>query len=227
VVRCAVADMRIVAVENLVIPEVKVVRYARFSDARGYFSETFRRGIVDSHPALEFLRDVQLPQTNESFSRAGVIRGLHFQWGPPMGKFIRTVHGRMVDIFLDVRLGSPTFGKVAMYEMASPVDQPYGEWIWVPPGFAHGNFFSADTHIQYMCTEEWKPGSEGGVSPLAPDLDWSLCDPALRAEFDALVAAGPVIADKDRNAPSLSEWQGDPRAQNFIYAELVGQASTR
>lgn len=219
--------MKILAVENLVMPDVKVVRFARFADARGYFSETFRRGIADSHPDLEFLRDIRLPQTNESFSRARVIRGLHFQWGPPMGKFIRTVHGRMVDIFLDVRLGSPTFGKIAMYEMASPVDRPYGEWIWVPPGFAHGNFFSTDTHIQYMCTEEWKPGSEGGVSPLAPDFDWSLCDPALRAEFEALVGSGAVIADKDRNAPSLSDWKSDPRAQNFIYAELVGQASTR
>jgi dTDP-4-dehydrorhamnose 3,5-epimerase len=219
--------MKIVSVDSLTIRDVKVIRFARFPDSRGYFSETFRRGIADSHPGLEFLRGVTLPQTNESFSRAGVMRGLHFQWGPPMGKLIRTVHGRMVDIFLDVRIGSPTFGRIAMYEMAAPADRNYSEWIWVPAGFAHGNFFSADTHIQYMCTEEWKPGCEGGVSPLATDFDWSQCDPALHAEFDALVASGPLIADKDRHAPSLSEWTEDPRSRNFVYAELVDQTSTR
>lgn len=209
--------MRIVAVESLTLPEVKVVRFARFADNRGYFTELFRRSDIDAHPELGFLRGLELPQVNESWSRTGTVRGLHFQWNPYMGKLVRTAHGHMVDIFADIRLGSPTFGRVAMHDMPSRVDAATADWIWVPPGFAHGNYFLMDSHIEYFCSGEYSPGCEAGLSPLADDFDWSLCDPSLRATFESLVAAAPIISDKDRQGLSLGAWQQDPRSGNFVY----------
>jgi dTDP-4-dehydrorhamnose 3,5-epimerase len=209
--------MKILSVQSLAIPEVKVVRFARFADQRGYFTEPFRRSDVDAHPELAFLRGVPLPQVNESWSRRGTIRGLHFQWNPYMGKLVRTVHGHMVDIVLDIRLDSPTFGHIAMHEMPAAAGDPSGAWIWVPPGFAHGNYFPADSHIEYFCSGEYSPGCEAGLSPLAADFDWSLCDPALKARFDALAADRPIMSDKDMQGLSLSAWRQDERSRNFAY----------
>lgn len=215
--------MQILSVTALAIPDVRVVRFARFADHRGYFTEPFRRSDFDTHPDLAFLRGVEWPQGNESYSRAGVVRGMHFQWEPYQGKLLRTLHGRMVDMFLDIRLGSPTYGQAAMYDMPSVPDQAYGEWIWVPPGFAHGNFFPVESRIEYLCTGEYSPGCEGAVSPLAGDIDWSHADPGLKAEFDGIIARGPLMSDKDRLAPTLAEWQADERSRYFPYERLAGR----
>lgn len=210
--------MKILSVSSLAMPEVKVVRFARFADARGYFTEPFRRSDIDTHPDLGFLRGVALPQMNESWSRAGVIRGLHFQWNPYMGKLVRTISGRMVDLFLDIRLGSPTFGRIAAYDLTAADDGPHGEWIWVPPGFAHGNYFTEASRIEYLCSGEYSPGCEAGLSPLAPDLDWSACDPALRREFETL-APDAILSEKDRAGLSLAAWQADERSRHFVYGQ--------
>jgi len=211
--------MKILSVTSLVLPDVKVIRFGRFADARGYFTEPFRRSDFDSHADLGFLKDVALPQINESWSRPGVVRGLHFQWNPFMGKLVRTVSGRMVDLFLDIRLGSPTFGRIAAYDMPADDEAPHSEWIWVPPGFAHGNFFSVASRIEYLCSGEYSQGCEAGISPLAPDLDWSACAPALKHEFDALIATGAIISEKDTSGVSLGAWQADSRARNFVYGQ--------
>ena len=147
-------------------PAIKVIRFARFMDMRGYFTESFRKS--DFASQLAFMKDVQFVQFNESFSRRNVVRGMHFQWNPFMGKLVRTVHGRMVDLFLDIRKGSPTYGKAAACDMPSSPDNDYAEWIWIPPGFAHGNYFTEDTTIEYICSGEYSPGCEAGISPLAP-----------------------------------------------------------
>lgn len=212
--------MKIVDVRSLPIPDVRIVRFERFRDHRGYFTEPYRRSDVESNPGTGFLAGLTFPQTNESYSRAGVIRGLHFQWNPFMGKLVRTVSGRMIDLALDIRLDSPTFGRILAYDMPSSPHADFADWIWVPPGFAHGNLFPEDTIIEYFCTGEYSPGCEAAVSPLAADLDWSLCEPHLRGEFDAMVEGAPTITDKDRNAGSLSDWQRDPRSTNFRYSEL-------
>jgi dTDP-4-dehydrorhamnose 3,5-epimerase len=209
--------MKILSVNTLAIPDVKIIRFGRFSDHRGYFTEPFRRSDVDGHSELAFLHGIAFPQTNESWSRAGTVRGLHFQWNPFMGKLVRTVHGHMVDIFLDIRLGSPTFGKVAMHDMPASNDLAEGSWIWVPPGFAHGNYYPRESHIEYFCSGEYSAGCEAAISPFSPDLDWSLCDPALKQQFDATVAGGAIVSDKDKQAPHLAQWQADQRAQNFEY----------
>lgn len=211
--------MKILSVTPLALPDVKVIRFARFGDARGYFAEPFRRSDFDAHPDTAFLRGVPLPQMNESWSRAGVVRGLHFQWNPFMGKLIRTINGRMVDIFMDIRLESPTFGTAAMHDMPSSSGDDFAEWIWVPPGFAHGNFFPVESRIEYLCSGEYSPGCEGAVTPLASDIDWSPCDPALKSEFDGLLAAGPLMSDKDRVAPDLATWKADERSRHFVYGQ--------
>jgi dTDP-4-dehydrorhamnose 3,5-epimerase len=136
-----------------------------------------------------------------------------------MGKLVRTIHGHMVDIFVDIRLGSPTAGKIAMHDMPGASDASEGAWIWVPPGFAHGNYFPRESHIEYFCTGEYSPGCEAGLSPLSSDFDWSLCDPALKQSFDALVAAGALMSDKDKEGLSLTAWQQDERAQQFVYGQ--------
>jgi dTDP-4-dehydrorhamnose 3,5-epimerase-like enzyme len=87
----------------------------------------------------------------------------------------------------------------------------------VPPGFAHGNYFPAESTIEYYCGGEYNQGGEAGISPLSPDIDWSLCDGALKDRFDAIAASGAVISDKDRDAPSLGSWLADARSDHFRY----------
>jgi dTDP-4-dehydrorhamnose 3,5-epimerase len=127
----------------------------------------------------------------------------------------------MVDIVLDIRKGSPTLGKVLTYDM--PVDPAADsqEWIWVPPGFAHGNVFSTDTVIEYFCSGEYSQGCEAGISPFAPDLDWSLCEPALKELFDGIAAGTTLVTDKDRNGLTLAQWLGDERSNNFTFQDLA------
>jgi dTDP-4-dehydrorhamnose 3,5-epimerase len=167
-----------------------------------------------------FMRGVRFLQANESYSRAGTVRGLHFQWNPYMGKLVRTIRGHMIDVVLDIRKGSPTYGKIIAYDMPVQGDEDFAEWIWVPPGFAHGNTFPMDTVIEYYCSGEYSPGCEAGLSPLADDLDWSLCAPKLRDQFQAIVRSTRLISDKDRDGLSLAQWTADERSENFIYDDL-------
>jgi dTDP-4-dehydrorhamnose 3,5-epimerase len=210
----------ILEVRELAIPEIKVIRFARRADHRGYFSEQYRFSDFESGPDTPFMRGVRFPQANESFSRAGTVRGLHFQWNPFMGKLVRTIRGHMIDVVLDIRKGSPTFGKIIAHDMPVQGDEEFAEWIWVPPGFAHGNTFSADTVIEYLCSGEYSPGNEAGVSPIADDLDWSLCEPALADQFQTIAGSTTLMTDKDRNSVSVAGWASDPRSENFLYDEL-------
>lgn len=211
--------MKVVEVKTLSIEAVKVIRFARFCDHRGYFTEQYRKSDFEENAAMAFMRRVEFVQANESYSKKGTVRGLHFQWNPYMGKLVRTLSGRMVDMVLDIRKGSPTFGKIICYDMPAAYDKDYSEWIWVPPGFAHGNFFVEDTMIEYFCSGQYSPGCEAGISPLAPDIDWSLCNVQLRKMFDRIVPSTNLITDKDKNSFSVSEWKIDKRSENFIYGK--------
>jgi dTDP-4-dehydrorhamnose 3,5-epimerase len=210
--------MKIVSVRELAIPDIKVIRFARFLDHRGYFTEPYRHSDFNAANVPASLRGLRFVQTNESFSRAGAIRGLHFQWNPFMGKLVRTVRGRMVDLVLDIRKGSPTYGRIIAHDMPCNAAEDSGEWIWVPPGFAHGNFFPEDSQIEYFCTGEYSPGCEAGLSPLAADLDWTLCEPDLKRQFDALLAGNPLISAKDQNGLTLTTWTADERSSHFLYS---------
>lgn len=215
--------MKILSVKTLALPEVKVIQFALFKDHRGYFTEPFRKSDFIAHPDLPFSHTGDFVQQNESFSKSDTLRGLHFQWNPYVGKLVRTLFGHMVDIVMDIRLGSPNFGKVILYDMPRTVsaDAESSEWIWVPAGFAHGNIFTEPTAIEYFCTGEHSPGYEAGISPLSADLDWSLADPALKAVFDTVVASKELlISNKDRAAPSLKDWEADARSSNFVYGKI-------
>lgn len=212
--------MKITEVRALPIDAVKVITFARFRDQRGYFTEHYRRSDVQDHAELGFLRDVAFVQCNESFSRKGTLRGLHFQWNPFMGKLVRTISGRMLDIVLDIRKGSATLGKALLYDMPHDPEAEGQEWIWVPPGFAHGNIFPEDTTIEYLCSGEYSQGCEAGISPFAPDIDWSLCDPQLKVAFDRLASATALVTEKDRTGFDLAGWLRDDRSENFTLAKL-------
>jgi dTDP-4-dehydrorhamnose 3,5-epimerase len=212
--------MKLLEVEQLPIEAVKVIRLARFCDHRGYFTEHYRKSDFTNHPDMNFMKGVEFVQCNESYSKKGTVRGLHFQWNPYIGKLVRTVVGRMVDMVLDIRKGSPTFGKIILYDMPADNKTDYSEWIWVPPGFAHGNFFPEDTIIEYFCSGEYSPGCEAGISPLTQDIDWSLCNKGLKKLYDKIVPTTSLITDKDKNGFSVNGWKNDERSNNFIYGEL-------
>ena len=212
--------VKIVDVIPLAIPEIKVIRFARFPDQRGYFTELYRRGDFEAGEATPFMRGVRFVQANESFSRAGTVRGLHFQWNPCMGKLVRTIRGHMIDVVLDIRKGSPTYGKIIAHDMPAQGDETVAEWIWVPAGFAHGNTFPAETVIEYFCSGEYSPGNEAGISPVADDLDWSLCDPFLADQFQSIARSTVLMSDKDRDGLSVGAWTADERSGNFVYDDL-------
>ena len=213
--------MKIIETKSLAIEAIKVIKFARFRDQRGYFTEHYRKSDFTLHPQMTFMNGVQFVQCNESFSRKGTLRGLHFQWNPYMGKMVRTISGRMLDIVLDIRKGSPTLGKALLYDMPGNPESEAQEWIWVPPGFAHGNIFSEDTTIEYLCSGEYSQGCESGISPYASDIDWSVCDPALKRAFDTIASSTKLVTDKDRNGLSLQAWLADERSNTFTMQALA------
>jgi dTDP-4-dehydrorhamnose 3,5-epimerase len=211
--------MKILGTKSLEIPDVFIIRFGKFPDNRGYFTEPYRQSDFENHPDMSFINGIRFVQQNESYSKKNVLRGLHFQWNPYMGKLVRTIHGHMIDIFCDIRKGSPTYGKVVMYDMPMSPDGEFCEWIWIPPGFAHGNIFLQETTIEYLCSGEYSQGNEAAISPLSADLDWSLCDNRLLGYLSSLKGA-LIISEKDRSGLSLEFWTNDPRSDNFIYGKL-------
>ncbi len=157
------------AIEGLLIIQPKV-----FGDDRGYFFESFR---------LDRLRengvDLNFVQDNESMSGKGIVRGLHFQ-NPPFaqGKLVRVIKGKVLDVAVDIRKNSPTYGKwhsIILSEKNKTI-------FWIPPGFAHGfHSLEDETLFQYKCTNYYNKESEGSVLWNDPDLniDWGINKPSL------------------------------------------------
>ena len=209
--------MNIEEVKNLALTGVKSIRYKRFVDHRGYFTETMRKSDLDVIENGSIFKQVNFVQSNESFSKKGVVRGLHFQWDPYMGKLIRTIEGRMVDMVMDIRKGSKNFGQIILFDMPSNRDDDFGTWLWVPVGFAHGNFFTEDSIIEYYCTGSYNPQGEAGISPLSEDIDWSLCDKSLLDEFIKITQSDKLLmSDKDKEGHSLETWSQMPESDKFI-----------
>lgn len=175
--------------ERQSIPDVILVRPKKFGDHRGFFSETFRADRYD---------EAGIPgpfvQDNHSLSAdVGTLRGLHFQIAPSaQGKLVRCTAGRILDVAVDIRVGSPTFGQHVSAELTAEG----GEQFWVPVGFAHAFVTLApDTEVQYKVTAYYNPDADRGLAWDDPDLgiDWGLGEKA------------PVLSDKDRKHPRLSE----------------------
>ena len=212
--------MKIIKFTSLAISDVKVICYRRFTDKRGFFTETVRES--DLFPLLfdKSRKDLHFVQVNESYSKKGTIRGLHFQWNPYMGKLVRIVSGNMIDFALDIRIGSPTLGKIIAHHLTTSEKQTAGEWVWIPPGFAHGGYFLNDSIIEYLCTGEHNPSNEVGISFFSKSINWSLLDKEIYDLVPHSLSPSHLISDKDKKNISLEKWLKDTRSKNFMYGNV-------
>ncbi len=179
-------------VERLAIPDVILVTPAKFGDARGFFSETFNaRRFAEAGIALPFVQD------NQSLSeRAGTVRGLHCQVAPNVqGKLVRVVKGSIWDVAVDIRRGSPTYGR----HVAATLSAENWAQLWVPGGFLHG-FCTLEpgTEVIYKVTADYDPAAERGVI-------WN--DPALALPWP-VPPEGPTLSGKDEKLPGFAASEG-------------------
>lgn len=173
-------------VQELALPEVRLIRPQKFSDERGSFIETWSRERYAAVAGIES----DFVQDNVSWSARHVLRGLHFQYPRGQGKLVSVLQGRVFDVAVDVRGDSPTFG---MW-VAHVLDAVTGEQIWIPEGFAHGFVvLSREAVFSYKCTEYYTPSSER-------TLRWD--DPHLAIDWPV---GAPILSDKDRGAPALGD----------------------
>lgn len=159
----------------------------KFGDARGWFMETFNAERFREHglPA-EFVQD------NHSYSRKGVVRGLHYQLEQPQGKLVRCTRGAIFDVAVDIRRGSRSFGRWTGAELS----EENRHMLWIPPGFAHGfSVLSEDAEVLYKCTTLWHPQSDRSIAWNDPDLaiDWPVSP------------ADATLSDKDKVLPQLKD----------------------
>jgi dTDP-4-dehydrorhamnose 3,5-epimerase len=171
------------------IPDVKIITPVRHGDARGFFSEIFREDVLAQHGI-----DIRFVQENHSYSAAkGVLRGLHFQ-APPMAqaKLVRVAVGAILDVAVDIRIGSPSYGRHVAVELRADL----GNQLFVPEGFAHGFCtLMPDTQVLYKVNRYYSAEHDGGIL-------WN--DPALGIAWP--VAPGDaVLSDKDRRQPRLAD----------------------
>jgi len=169
--------MTILEVKELDIPGVKVIKFEKKKDFRGYFSETFN--VNDIKQECSFLNDFSFIQANESFSFANTFRGLHIQQN--MGKLVRLVYGKIVDFALDLRNESGCYKKIIGYDLQSTCD--YSEWIWLPTGVAHGMWLKENSMVEYFCTDVYNPKLQFCVSVFSDVIDWNICDKNIYNDF--------------------------------------------
>ena len=175
--------MEIISTE---IPDVLIIKPQVFADERGYFFESFNREKMRAAGT-----DLDFVQDNESKSSKGVLRGLHFQKPPfSQGKLVRVVQGAVLDVAVDLRQSSPTYGKWVGVELTAK-----NKWMcWIPSGFAHGFLtLEDDTVFFYKCTNVYNKESEGCVR-------WN--DPELGINWGN---SNPILSPKDVEAPLFSE----------------------
>jgi len=172
-----------------------------FRDERGYFLEAFR---ADRFGELGL--PTAFAQENHSYSRQGVLRGLHFQWEPPMGKLMRVTRGTAFLVAVDLRLGSPTLGKWCGIEASAENRRQ----VWAPASFARGFLaLSAEVEVQYLCTGIYNSGAESGIR-------WD--DPDIGIQWPAQPS---LVSEKDRKAQTLREWLQSAPARHFTWAEAA------
>jgi len=212
--------MLITDVKSLSIKEVKIVEFKKFIDARGCFTETYREDDFYGIDEMEFIRKYEFLQFNETFSRSNTFRGLHFQWSPFMGKLIRCISGQIIDLALDIRKDSKTFKKIVAYELRGNPDLTHSEWMWVPPGFAHGVLILEDSYMQYLCTGTYNPNCEVAISPISEDIDWSICDKDLKEKIDKSFESDILIKERDLKGITLKSWSRNKNSERFLNLEV-------
>jgi dTDP-4-dehydrorhamnose 3,5-epimerase len=185
--------------ESQKLSEVIVFVPEVLGDSRGFFMETFR---------ADQFREMGLPsefvQDNHSRSGKGVLRGLHFQWDPPMAKLMRVTSGAAFLVAVDIRKGSPTLGSWFGLEVTAESKKQ----IWAPHGFARGFCALTDgCEVQYKCTGIYNPEGEGGIH---------FADPEIGIQWPIDVRDAKT-SEKDRNAPRLADWLASPLSNNIPY----------
>ena len=170
------------------IPEVVLVRPRVFRDARGYFFESYNKKVFD-----EALGPLEFVQDNQSRSVYGVVRGLHYQKGEAsQAKLVHVISGTVLDVAVDLRRGSPTFGRHVAVELSAES----GLMLFIPRGFAHGfSVLSEEAVFQYKCDNPYNPAAEGAVA-------WD--DPALGIDW-RIPREAVILSEKDRRHPRLAD----------------------
>jgi dTDP-4-dehydrorhamnose 3,5-epimerase len=182
-------------IETTHFDKVMVVVPDVFQDLRGYFAEVYR---ADAFKRLGLPQG--FVQINQSGSKKNVIRGLHFQWDPPMGKLMRVVQGSAFLVAVDLRKDSATFGKWFGIEVSAEDRKQ----VWAPASFARGFCaLSEFTVVEYQCTGSYNAKAESGIRWDDPDIGirWPITN--------------PVVSEKDRNAQSLADWLKSPHSEHF------------
>jgi dTDP-4-dehydrorhamnose 3,5-epimerase len=186
-------------IESVQLNDIAVVVPQVLGDARGFFMETFR---TDQFHALGLPTD--FVQDNHSRSSKGVLRGIHFQWDPPMGKLMRVTSGAAFLVAVDIRKGSPTLGQWFGVEVSAENKKQ----VWAPYGFARG--FCAltdDCEVQYKCTGLYNSQGESGIH---------FADPQIGIKWPIDIATA-TISEKDKKAQSLAQWLASPLSDNITY----------
>ena len=183
--------INLMKIEETEIKGVKIIRPSVYKDLRGTFFETFKSTLFESY---------ELPnnfnQDNQVRSKKDVLRGLHYQLHNPQGKLVQVVLGSILDVAVDIRLGSPTFGKYHLVELSSKNKKIF----YIPEGFAHGYLVLSEFSIVlYKCTNIYDPRDEYGVKWNDPDLDikWG--------------QKSPLLSEKDNKLPNLKDQKYLPR----------------
>ncbi len=177
-------------IQETKLKDVLIITPKAFSDDRGYFLESFRKKVFEER-GLTF----NFVQDNISRSKKNTVRGLHYQVGEfAQGKLCQVVYGRVLDVAVDIRFGSPTFGKY----VATELSEENHEQLWIPPGFAHGFSVLSDIAIfHYKCTNYYDKASERAIRFNDKDLniDWNITE--------------PLVSPKDLEAKLFSEIEKD------------------
>ena len=186
-----------IQIESRHLGDVVVVVPGIFEDTRGFFMEVYRADQFKAHGLpTNFLQD------NHSRSKKGVVRGLHFQWDPPMGKLMRVSYGSAFLVAVDIRKGSPTVGKWFGVEVSAENKRQ----VWAPAGFARGFcVLSEFAEIQYKCTGIYNAKAESGIrwNDLKIGIEWPV--------------EQPELSKKDQAAQTLDEWLASPNSNCFQY----------
>lgn len=177
-------------IQETKLKDVLIITPKVFNDDRGYFLESFRKKVFAQRGInLDFVQD------NISHSRKNTVRGLHYQAGEfAQGKLCQVVYGRVLDVAVDIRFGSPTFGKY----VATELSEDNHEQLWIPPGFAHGfSVLSEIAIFHYKCTNYYDKGSERAILFNDKDLsiDWNVIN--------------PLVSPKDMEAPLFKDINKD------------------
>ena len=185
-------------IEKTILRDVYIITPEIFKDDRGFFTESYRK---DKYS--QFGLDMEFVQDNHSGSTKGVVRGLHFQWDPPMGKLMQVTRGSAFLVTVDIRIGSPTFGKWIGVDASTENRKQ----VFAPAGCARGFCVTSDfAEIQYKCTGVYTSNkSESGIL-------WN--DPAIGINWPV---KDPILSKKDEVAQTLEQWANNPNAKNFVY----------